>query len=117
MAGIILPNIVVPVTSGPGANLVTAVPVGKADSLCVSVALALAATADTYVDVYLTDPVTAPAGLPLIFNEPVRYRQPGGSPVLLLNFILTAGQSLGVASYVIGQNCVFTVFNRWRFDA
>jgi hypothetical protein len=71
-------------------------------------------SADAYVSVYI---YTASAGPPIIFQEPVRYRQPGGSPVLLQNFIISGGTYLVVENLTPGATMVFTLYNRWQFDA
>jgi hypothetical protein len=113
MAGITLPNVVQNVTNALVA-IGTTVPTAKFESVCLSVTLK-SGTADAYVDVYLNDTLATNEGY-VRWQEPVRYRQPGGSPDLLLNFILNAGQQLQVAASTTGimDACLF---NRYQFDA
>lgn len=109
MAGQAQPTITANVTALVA--LTAAVPAGKSESVCV-LAAGSGGAADTYVTLVLTHPTFGPVNL--LFQEPVRYRQPGGSPVLLQNFIIPEGCFLSVsaaptAAYV-------TVYNRWLID-
>lgn len=113
MAGVTYPNVVQVVTNAL-ANIGDVVPALKYESVSLSVTLN-SGVADAYVDVFLNDTLAANEGY-LLFQEPVRYRVQGGSPVLLLNFILNPGQVLQVAG---STTAIMTacLFNRFRFDA
>jgi hypothetical protein len=114
MAGVTLANVSVNVVGATTQAMGAAVPVAKAESVCLQVALLAGSVADGYANVRYYD---GAAQQMLVFQEPVRYRQPGGSPLLLLNFILTAGQYIIVEGGAAGQTLVATLFNRWQFDA
>jgi hypothetical protein len=117
MAGQTMPTQYVGLSAGaPLTGIANAppVPTGKCESISLAASLATAG-ADAYLDVF----VYGPPGNPLIiYQEPIRWQKPGGSPVLLLNFILQPFTYLVVGvqnSAVKDVNCV--AFNRWRFDA
>ena len=117
MAGIIQPNVFVTTVDQTLANIGVAPPVGKAESLCLCAALPSAVPAtDAYLTVLMAD-IALGQNAVLLFQEPIRYRQSGGSPVLLMNFILTAQQYILVQGADVGRGIVVTMFNRWRFDA
>ena len=123
MAGVIQPNIGLVVAANTTADFgaTTYVPAGKAESCCLIACLAADAAVDGYANVVVTDPTFPAPGYAswLLFNEPIRYRQPGGSPVLLQDFIVSAGEHLLVqnAAAAGGSALRFFLYNRWRFDA
>jgi hypothetical protein len=88
-----------------------AVPAGKYESVCL-----MAAGDGSLQDGYLIVQLY-PAGFTIILDEPIRFKQPGGSPVLLQNFILSPGTYIVVGSYAGGPAIHCTLFNRWQFDA
>ena len=120
MAGVIQPNIglVVAANTTVDFGATTYVPAGKAESCCLIACLAADAAVDGYVSVALSDgafPAPAHASW-LLFQEPVRYRQPGGSPVLIQDFIVSASEHLIISNGSGGGLRCF-LYNRWRFDA
>ena len=117
MAGQTMPDIAVQSVGTAPVVIVPAVPAGKSESVCLSAAMN-GGTSDLALNVILTDPVAAPGGVIIIYNEPVRYRLPGGSPVLLQNFILPEGASLSVVETTGTPPARLDVvaYNRWRFD-
>lgn len=115
MAGLTLANAYQNVPDGALYPIGGLVPALKFDSVCLSACLNGSSLVDTYIDVLVVDAALALLGY-VVFNEPVRYRVAGGSPVLLQNFIYGAGTQLAIRGYVPSQMNV-TLFNRWRFDA
>lgn len=113
MAGVNLPVGVFSVAGAGFSGIGAGVAAGKAESVCLCAALQTGSQ-DAYVSVYIYNPT---AGPPIIFQEPVRFRQPGGNPVLLQNFILTANTYLVVENHTPGVTMTFTLYNRWNFDA
>jgi hypothetical protein len=118
MAGVIMPNGYIAITGAGAADFspLQSVPVGKAESCCIMACLGPGSTVDAFCTVAIADPSASPPGANCIFYEPVRYRQPGGSPVLVQDFIVTAGQHLYVTNHSAGT-INFILFNRWQFDA
>ena len=118
MAGVMWRNLVVPLTGTGVGNFGTDFPVppGKAESLCLMVCLAAGQTADGWFNLWLGDPALTPTAVMLCTQEPVRYRVPGGSPVLLQDFILTAGEQLWMQCTLPTMNANAIVYNRWRYD-
>ena len=71
---------------------------------------------DTFADVFGSANRQYPFMM-LALGEPIRYQTPGGSPVLLTNFILSPGSYAVVENVTPGTSVQFTLFNRWQFDA
>jgi hypothetical protein len=111
MAGVTLAPASLILSPGAFSGIGTSVPAGKCESVCLSAAMDPGPT-DGYIIVQLY-----PAAITLIFDEPVRYRQPGGSPVLLQNFILSPSTYIVVGSYASGPTMHCWLYNRWQFDA
>jgi len=92
------------------------IPAGKYESVCLSATLG-GGVVDSYVSVYLADAVVPAASGNVITEEPVLYRRPGGSPILLMNFILRPNQAIQMVVPAGMTQVTAVLFNRWRFDA
>lgn len=115
-AALTLPNVILQVGDAVLHTLGAAVPAGRFESVSLMAALGPGAAVDSYVNVFIADTLGPNSGQ-IIFNEPVRFRQPGGNIVLLLNFILNAGQAVQVSNATAAPQCVYCLFNRYQFDA
>lgn len=117
MAGVLQPNVMV-VLTGTAAGGFGVVPAGKAESCCLMACLAAGSTADNWINLVMHDPSQSiTQDMVLAYQEPVRYRQPGGNPVLLQDFIVPAGCNLYAVASVAGQSVNLLLYNRWRYDA
>ena len=119
MAGQTISDVWLQGVKGAVTQIVPPVPAGKAESVCLVAAMNDPARLIRLCQRHPDGPDRrAGYSIPIIYNEPVRYRQPGGSPVLLQNFILPAGASLSVAETTGSAfGLDVTANNRWRFDA
>lgn len=116
MAGVTLPNVILGVSDTILHTMGAVVPAAKFESVCLMAALGPGTTADNYVNVFIADTLGPNSGQ-IIYQEPIRYRQPGGNVVLLLNFILNAGQAVQVQLPTAAPAAVFCLFDRYQFDA
>ena len=116
MAGATLPNAAFTAVGVTLSGIGDGVPAGRYESVCLAAALDPSATLTAYVNVHVygTDPQYP---FMIMYNEPVKYRVPGGSPVLLMNFILSPGSYAVVENTTPGTSVQFTLYNRWQFDA
>ena len=116
MAGIALPNASAVVAGGAITGIGAGVPAGRYESVCLLAALDTSMVADGYVNVHVygSDPWYP---FMIIYNEPVRFRRPGGNPVLLQNFILSPLSYIVVENPIAGTSIQFLLYNRWQFDA
>jgi hypothetical protein len=91
---------------------------GRRESVSLAASLDAGTVIDAYVNVWIygSDPGAA-YPFCILDNEPVRFRQPGGSPLLLQNFILMSNTYVVVENVTAGANVHCTLFNRWQFDA
>jgi hypothetical protein len=118
MAGVLQPNlgITCPAATNMDFGAGAVIPAGKYESCCLLACALPGVTITLYVGVYWFSAASGVSTL-LMTQEPIRYRTPGGNPVLLQDYILGPGEHLILSNNSAAGSVNFYLYNRWRFDA